>query len=281
VGCKAITPHLVGLAKRLESKPFHLVASHCQRNTQENVVAYIRGKGLSPDSPNFTVTSFGRHPKVKGNGYVPYYMVFDQHGDLAYHHMCGDYHGGDGLKMIEWVDKLLSETPAIYLGKEPFAIHKKLAAQVGKKKKLPAAILEIERRLEARPEDAERAELERLKAAITDYRARMLQRADSLVAKSPPEVLPALEALSKDFKGTPMAAEVEAKLSEMRKSSDLKQSISIFKGYRKAMKRLEKMKEPSAKTRRKAAEKLEKLIEGHEELPVAATIRETIESLRS
>ncbi|MHC4339611.1 MAG: thioredoxin domain-containing protein [Planctomycetota bacterium] len=281
MGCKAITPHLVGLAKRLESKPFHLVASHCQRNTQENVVEYIRGKGLSPDAPNFTVTSFGRHPKVKGNGYVPYYMVFDQHGELAYHHMCGDYHGGDGLKMIEWVDKLLKDAPAIYLGKEPFEVHRKLAAQVGKRKKLPAAILEIDRRLEARPEDAEKAELERLREAIADYKARMLQRADSLMAGNPPEVLPALEALSKDFKGTPMAADVEAKLAEMRKSGELKQSISIFKGYRKALRRLEKMKEPSSKARRKTADKLEKLIEGHEQLPVAATVKETIASLRS
>jgi hypothetical protein len=280
VGCKAITPHLVGLAKRLEDKPFHLVASHCQQNTKENVVAYIRSKGLSPDAPNFTVTSFGRHPKVKGNGYVPYYMVFDQHGELTYHHMCGDYHGGDGLRMIEWVDNLLKETPAIYLGKEPFTVHRKLAAQVGKKKKLPAAVLEIDRRLAAGADGAEKAELERLQAAIADYRARMLQRAESLMAKSPPEVLPALEALLKDFKGTPMAAEVEAKLAEMRKSDDLKQSVAIFKGYRKAMKRLEKMKEPSDKTLRKTAEKLQKLIEGHEQLPVAATIRETIDSLR-
>ena len=281
MGCKAITPHLVGLAKRLEDKPFHLVASHCQRNSKENVVAYIRGKGLSPDSPNFTVTSFGRHPKVKGNGYVPYYMVFDQHGDLAYHHMCGNYHGGDGLRMIEWVDKLLEETPAIYLGKEPFTVHGKLAAQVGGKKKLPAAILEIDRRLAAGPGEDEKAELERLKTAITDYRARMLQRSEALLAKNPPEVLPALEALLKDLKGTPMATDVESRLAEMRKSGDLKQSIAIFKNYRKAMKRLEKMKEPSAKARGKTADKLEKLIEGHEQLPVAATIRETIDSLRS
>jgi len=217
---------------------------------------------------------------VKGNGYVPYYMVFDRHGELAYHHMCGDYHGGDGLRMIEWVDKLLKDTPAIYLGKEPFAVHKKLAGQVGKKKKLPATILEIDRRLEARPGDAEKAELERLQAAITDYRTRMLQRSESLMARSPPEVLPALEALLKDFKGTPMAAEVETKLAEMRTSDALRQSISIFKGYRKAMKRLEKMKEPSVKARSKTAEKLEKLIEGHEQLPVAATIKETIDSLR-
>ncbi len=110
---------MVGLAKRLEGKPFHLVASHCQRNPRDEVVAYIKGKGLRPDAPNFTVTSFGRHPKVRGNGYVPYYMVFDRHGKLVREHMCGDYHGGDGLGMIDWVKKLLKETPPVYLGRWP------------------------------------------------------------------------------------------------------------------------------------------------------------------
>ena len=67
-----------------------------------------------------TVTSFGGHPGVKGNGHVPYYMVFDHTGKLRRQHMGGAYHGGDGLEMIEWVDRLLKETPAIWLGNEPF-----------------------------------------------------------------------------------------------------------------------------------------------------------------
>ena len=89
MGCKAVTPHLVSLAKRLEGRPFHLVAAHNQNDTKENVVAYMKSNGLSDDTTNLTVTSRGRHSKVKGNGYVPYYMVFDHHGDLAHHHMCG------------------------------------------------------------------------------------------------------------------------------------------------------------------------------------------------
>ena len=116
------------MARRLEGKPFHLVATHRQRDTKENVVAYVKSKGLSADTPNMTVSSFGGHPKVKGNGYVPYYMVFDHHGDLVHHHMCGDYHGGDGLKMIDLVDQLLADVPAMYLGKQPFTAVKRLAA---------------------------------------------------------------------------------------------------------------------------------------------------------
>jgi len=271
---------LVSLAKRLEGNPFHLVASHCQRNTRENVVRYIKGKGLAADAPNFTVSSFGRHPKVKGNGFVPYYMVFDQHGDLVHHHMCGAYHGGDGLKMIEIVDKLLASAPTIYLGKEPFTAFPKLAKQVGSKKNLPAAIKEIARRNAADPGRGEKTELDRLAAAINDYRTRMLARAEKLMAENPTEVVPALSALQKDLKGTPLVADVDAKLTEARKSADLRASITIWKSYRKTMKRLEKMDEPSAKAKSKAADKLEKLIAGHESLPVAATVRATIEQLR-
>ena len=227
-----------------------------------------------------TVTSFGRHPKIKGNGYVPYYAVFDQHGDLVHHHMCGDYHGGDGLKMIEIVDRLLADVPLIYLGKEPFTAVPKLAKQVGAKKNLPAAIKEIERKQAAGPGREEKVELDRLMTAITDYRTRMLERADKLAAENPTEVVKALTTLQKDFKGTALAADVDAKLADARKSPDLKLAVKIFKSYEKTMKRYRKMKEPSAKARKKTADKLEKLIEGHDALPVAATIQATIDEMR-
>ncbi|MHC4938499.1 MAG: TlpA family protein disulfide reductase [Planctomycetota bacterium] len=278
MGCKAITPHLVGLAKRLEGKPFHLVASHCQRNTKENVVAYIKGKGLAEDTPNFTVTSFGRHPKVKGNGYVPYYMVFDHHGDLVHHHMCGAYHGGDGLKMIEWVDKLLKQTPEIYLGKEPYVHYDKLANQVAKKKNLTGALRELDKLSESTPGAEQMAELARLKKAIVNYRDRMMERAEELMATDPAEVVPALTRLSKEFKGSTLGPDVDAELAERKKSKELKASIDLFKRYQKELKRLEK--NPTPKNRKRTADKLEKLIAGKEELPVSKTIRAKIEELR-
>jgi len=72
---------LVSLAKRLEGKPFHLIASHCQNNqTREQVIQYIKQNGLAANTPNVTVCKQGRHPKVKGNGYVPYYVVFNAAG---------------------------------------------------------------------------------------------------------------------------------------------------------------------------------------------------------
>ena len=142
MGCRAITPALVGLASRLEGKPFHLVASFCQRGMREETTAYIKGKGLAPDTPNMTVTYQDRHPQVKGNGYVPYYLVFDHTGRMVHRHMCGDYHGGDGLKMIEWVDELLEKAPEIWLGEEEFATHAKLAERIAAKKHLDKAVLD-------------------------------------------------------------------------------------------------------------------------------------------
>ena len=270
---------MVSLAKRLEGKPFHLLASHCQKDTRENVVGYIKSKGLDSASPNFTVTSFGGHPKVRGNGFVPYYMVFDQHGDLVHHHMCGDYHGGDGLKMIEIVEKLLKDAPVIYLGKEPFTAVPKLAKQVGAKKKLSAAIKEIETRLAASPGEAEAEELGRLKAAVEGYRSRKLAKSDALMATDPSKVIPTLSALEKELKGTSLSEEVTTKLAAARKSSGLKTSITLAKNYAKAMKALNKKKEQTPKARAKTADKLRKLIKGKESLPIAATIQATIDSL--
>jgi len=260
---------LVSLAKRLEGKPFHLLAAHCQQQPREKVVSYIRSQGLSANTSNFTVTSFGGHPKVKGNGYVPYYMVFDQHGKLVHHHMCGGYHGGDGLEMIEWVDKLLKETPDIYLGKEPFTVVPKLAERIGKRKSLASSVKDIEKRL---PEASgqEKAELDRLHAAVTRYRDRMLARADSLMATDPAQVIPHLTALDKELKGTTFT--VATKLAETRKSADLKRSIAIAKKFAKLQKRIEKL--DPGKRRDKEAGKLGPLADEAKRLPIEATIRE-------
>jgi hypothetical protein len=108
----------------------------------------------------------------------------------------------------------------------------------------------------------------------------MLERADSLMATEPPKVVPSLEALLKDFKGTSMAAEVETKLATLRKSDELKRSLAVWKGYAKSVKRLARMKNPSDKAIRQTADKLRKLLEGNEDLPVAATVRKTLETLR-
>jgi len=277
VGCKAVTPHLVSLAKRLEGRPFHLVAAHNQRDTKENVVAYMKSNGLSDETPNLTVTSFGRHPKVKGNGYVPYYMVFDQHGNLAHHHMCGDYHGGDGLNMIEWVDKLLKDSGDIYLGAEPYEHAPKLAKQIAAKKSLPAAIKAVEAERAAGGRGGRKSDLDRLHAALTTYRDGRLEGVERMLATNPNRVIKTLKVLSREMGGTELGKPVEAKLAELSKSPDLKAAIGIWKSFQKTKKRVEK--NPTAGTKKKARSKLEKLIDGQDALPVTKTIKKYLEGL--
>lgn len=269
---------MVSLAKKLEGKPFHLVATHCQRGEQADVVNYVKSKGLSAETPNVTVSSFGGHPKVKGNGYVPYYMVFDHHGDLAHHHMCGDYHGGDGLAMIEWVERLLAKVPAIYLGKKPFTHVADLAKRVQKCKRLPDAIKKIEALLaEDATSSAEiRVEAKRLKDAVEDYRRRRLKESQALFGTDPSAVIPSLLSLQKQFMGTTGATEIADLLTKMRSSATLKKSIAIFKTYRKRMKWLGKKDPPTEKMKRTVKKALEKLLVGNESLPIAAKIRQAI-----
>ena len=265
-------------------------------------MAYIRSNGLAPDTPNMTVSSQGGHPQVKGNGYVPYYLVFDHTGKLAHHHMCGAYHGGDGLKMIEWVEELLAKTPAIYLGDAPFTHEAALAAKVEKKKALKAALAEIERKLvDAATDDARRAELERLQAAVVDYRDRMVARAEDLLATKPSETLPALKDLVKELAGTSIVEPVQARLAELSKSPDLKTAVAVEKKLAKIVKGLEKRspcetcdkagheslnaacdacKEEARSAIRKASKKLDALIEEAGELPIAATVRRYADTWR-
>jgi hypothetical protein len=300
VGCRAITPHLVGLAKELEGKPFHLLATHCQNQPKESVVSYIKGKGVEPGSPNFTVTSFGGHPKVKGNGYVPYYMVFDHHGDLVHHHMCGQYHGGDGLRMIEIVDELLEKTPEIYLGKEPFEAVPKLAERVAQKKGLADTAVEIETRLADGSDPAARAELERLHGALVRYRDGKLGRAERLLASRPSQVLDLLEGLSEELGHAALDEPVSARIGELRTGDVLKRSLAVEKSLGKIAKSLDKLKGCKACKREgiknfrascqecraqqkgklaSAVKKLEALLEDADGLPIAGAVEAALAAL--
>jgi hypothetical protein len=287
---------LVSLAKRLEGRPFHLVATHCQNGKKEDVTAYIASKGLPADAPNFTVTSFGGHPDVKGNGYVPYYMVFDHHGRLARHHMCGDYHGGDGLEMIEWVDKLLLDAPEIYLGSEPFSVVDDLAEQVRKKKGLGRTVKKIQARL-VEASGREQEELQRLCAAVKTYRDGGMERANGLMAATPSLVLPRLEGLEKEFAGSALVVAVTKRIEEIEGSDVLKRSLKVEKELAKIEKSLARLK-PCKVCKRKgmkaarldcagcrgqgkgvlsgAAKKIEKLLEKNGDLPIAARAKEIL-----
>lgn len=253
---------------------------------------------MSGDSPNFTCTSFGRHPRVKSAGSVPYYMVFDHHGDIVYHHMAGAYHGGDGLRMIEWVDDLLKDTPAIYLGRDPFTVHAKLADQIASAKNLGANLSKLEKARAAEQVEGA-AELDRLYAAITTWRNRELKSATGLLATRPSAVVAALKSLQKELKGSGLATDVDETLAGIDKSAELKAAVAIEKTLQKQKKRATKLKPCDTcdrkgvatgvascegcrtKNRRgieKMSETLTAAIVGHEDLPIAKTVRSFIGS---
>lgn len=292
MGCRAITPNLVSLAKRLEGQPFHLLATHCQKDTKANVVSYIRGHELAEDTPNMTISSFGGHRGVKGNGSVPYYMVFDHTGKLRRQHMCGAYHGGDGLEMIEWVDRLLEEAPAIWLGEEPFTHLDVLAKQVEAGRKLG----DVASLLENRPaggDAAEDAEAKRLLDALTAWRDGHAAQAERLLASQPKRVLAAYADLAKALKGSALAEPATARAAALKGSPELKNSIALAKKLEKAKKKIDKLDVPKEAKRRglklfsiddpdcrkahakslaRTAAKLRKATAEHPDLPIAKAI---------
>jgi hypothetical protein len=228
-----VTPHLVSLARKLEGRPFHIVASHCQRNSKEEVVAYIQGQGVEPDASNFTVTSFGRHPHIKGNGYVPYYAVFDHRGRLIRDHMCGDYHGGDGLRFIEVVEEALARTPSIYLGEDPFEDLAAVAADIEQGHKVGAHVTELEELVadDTEPEPR-RAEGERLLQAIRDHVDRHLQIVTELEATDPAEVLPLLATLARQLQGrSQLGDRVEQAHRERKSSRELRRAVKMAASF--------------------------------------------------
>lgn len=264
-------------------------------------MAYLRSQKFSPSSPNFTVTSFGRHPGVKGNGYVPYYMVFDHRGRLVQHHMCGDYHGGDGLKMIEWVDKLLKDAPALYLGPEDYTRVSELAERISAKRKLADDLKALEKRAASSREAVEKAEIDRIRKWVVRYRDGELKRIDGLLATRPSRVLASLKKLQGELEGSDLATAVDARAAELESGDALKRAIAVEKTLAKVQKKLAKKKAckscrrsgaryarlgcPDCRTQhkrafKKAVAELEKALAASDGLPIAETVQATLESVR-
>ena len=238
MGCKAFTPHLVGLAKELENQPFHVIASYNQRGTPEQAKHEIFQNGLAPLSPNVTVSMHARHSGVKGTGYVPYYLVFDQHGDLAYHHQGGPYHGGDGTAVIERVKTMLEQVPVIYTGKEPFQKHGKLAIQLGKGRKLNKALLALAGELEENPEDPE---LLRILEGVHRYKRSVFSQSERLLGSDFNAGREKLATAAKDFAGTPWVSDFEKLSNSVHKVQSIKNYSKAAKSFAKAVAQLNKL----------------------------------------
>lgn len=290
---------MVSLAKRLEGKPFHLIASYCQSGSKDDVLAYAQSKGITADNPNLTITKQGRHPDVKGNGYVPYYMVFDHTGKLVQHHMCGAYHGGDGNKFIEWVDDMMAKAPAVYLGNEPFTKASGPAAAISARKGMAAALAKVA--AGAAGEDAPlKAECERITQWVAKWRDGQLKHIERLLAREPGSVVKRLKALAGDLKGHALAEPVEAKLKELDGSKELKAAIKIAKSWAKyravlaGSKCCDACKKAGLKNFRHGCsgcatlnaalvagvkKKLEKAVDGKEHLPITPAVLEWLTGL--
>jgi len=99
---------MVSLAKELEGKPVHIIASYCQRGTKDQALASLKKEGWNKDMKNMTVMKFTDFPNAPVE-YVPYYLIFDKKGKLQRNHMAGVFHGGDRDKYQSVVKRLIKK----------------------------------------------------------------------------------------------------------------------------------------------------------------------------
>ena len=286
-GSKQITPHMIQLAERLEGRPFHLIASHCEEISSEGeVVSYVKANGLSPHTPNLTVTKEGRHPRIISPGGAlpkyPYYAIFDQGGVLVFQAMGSTYFGGDGIAFVENTEKAVAAAAEVWVGAAPYEHHADLAHKVASGKALGTTAKRIESLLETEEDPAAKAELVRLQAALAHYRDWKLQFALMLEGTRPSDVVKELKDLANALKGAALAEPAEAAVTAQSQSTRIKDGIAIEKKFRGIRKGFEKVKEDkrSQDLIDKTVAKLEKLIEGKTDLPIAATVEAFLANLR-
>lgn len=199
MGCKAFSPHVVGLAKELEGRPFHLILSHNQRGNGEAALdeAFENGLGLFPS--NVTVTKFCQHPGVEGTGYVPYYALFGPDGSLVDHHQGGPYHGGNGEEVLDTIRERVDALPAIYLGETGYEEHASLARAVESGKDRAKALRSLEAALDEAPDSTE---LKRMAKWVSRSLRRTSIKTTMGAVRDPKATFRGLQALRKDLEGT-------------------------------------------------------------------------------
>ncbi len=182
-GCTRVTPGLVDLAKELEGKPFHLIASHCQSWGGDTALKKLQEEGWNEQMKNVTVMS--RTTFDVPARYVPYYIIFDESGKLIHHNMGGPFHGGDG---IEKYRELTRAAVAKTAGKpeepneEPGADDSVDFGKIDGFKKLEAAFAKSEKLNRAKFREAspkERFQLMKEDSSIGPFREKIIELIDA------------------------------------------------------------------------------------------------------
>lgn len=210
---------MVGLARELEGERFHLVASFNQHGTEDVALFEAFQNGLEVDATNVTATLHSNHRQVTGIKYVPYYMLFDQHGNLVHHHQGGPYHGGDGDEVHDRVRKLLRDLDPVYVGRKPYERHAKLAASIASGKDLAKQWKQLKKARESTPEDFE---LLRLESALESHVSARLAAFEEHALKNVGEALERLKADAKLLVRTPFRAPLDARIDALNERAERK-----------------------------------------------------------
>lgn len=200
MGCKAFTPHLASLAKELQGERFHLIASHNQVGGAAAALHEAFQNGFDVFADNVSMTKFSDHPGVEGTGYVPYYMVFDEFGKLAYHHQGGPFHGGDGTAVLDRIRRMVRQLPPVILEPKLATGQNPIAKQLGSEKSLSSGARALAKALQASPGDAQLLELER---ALERHIASRVRAASLLMADDYQKGLKRLTSLQGQLARTP------------------------------------------------------------------------------
>ncbi len=137
-------------------------------------------------------------------------------------------------------------------------------------------------------------------AAVKRYRDGALRRADKLMATDPSQVLPTLQQVQAELKGTELGADVDTRIAELKGSKPLKQSIAVSKSLRKIKKSLARTRScktckrqgmkffqescttcrlDNAGAVKKAKKKLQSLADKNPDLPITKSVQEYAQTL--
>ena len=95
---------------------------------------------------------------------------------------------------------MIAALPAVYVGKEPYSEHQRLASAIEKGKRLGSTLPQLAKAIAANPDDAE---LKRLAEFVEHHATRAQRKFESRVATDPKGAIKELTEVAKAYTGTP------------------------------------------------------------------------------